>query len=154
MNALIAKAMEDYKEEMREYEAEKEISEYRWEWFASEKKKLAKKGDMVKVQEFIEGNRPEDEPEPPKEHRYRTEDTTTEKLGELLNENPNGLMIFRDELVGFLRSLDWYGREGDRQFYLEAWNGDQSFSVDRIGRGSLRVEALCLSILGAYSPGP
>ena len=63
-------------------------------------------------------------------------------------------MIFRDELVGFLRSLDRYGREGDRQFYLEAWNGDQPFNVDRIGRGSLRVEALCLSILGGIQPGP
>src|SRR5215204_5626857 len=154
MNTLIARAIEDYKEEMKEYEAEKEIREARGDWFASEKRKLARAGDMVKLQEFIEGNRPEDEPEPPKERRYRTEDTTTEKLGELLNENPNGLMIFRDELVGFLRSLDKYGREGDRQFYLEAWNGDQPFNVDRIGRGSLRVEALCLSILGGIQPGP
>jgi putative DNA primase/helicase len=109
---------------------------------------------MVALQGFVEGHRPEDEPQLPKERRYRTEDTTTEKLGELLNENPNGLMVFRDELVGFLRSLDRYGREGDRQFYLEAWNGDQYFSVDRIGRGSLRVEALCLSILGGIQPGP
>src|SRR5215217_48391 len=122
MNALIAKAIENYKEKVKEYEAEKEIREARQDWFASEKKKLAKKGDMVALQDFIEANRPEDEPEPPKERRYRTEDTTTEKLGELLNENPNGLMVFRDELVGFLRSLDRYGREGDRQFYLEAWN--------------------------------
>jgi hypothetical protein len=154
MNALIARAVEEHKERLEEYEAEQEICEARREWYASEKKKLAKTGDMVKLQKFIEGNRPEDEPEPPKERRYRTEDTTTEKLGELLNENPNGLMIFRDELVGFLRSLDRYGREGDRQFYLETWNGDQSFSVDRIGRGSLRVEALCLSILGGIQPGP
>jgi hypothetical protein len=154
MDALIARAVEERKERLEEYEAEQEICEARREWYASEKKKLAKKGDMVALQEFIEGNRPEDEPEPPRERRYRTEDTTTEKLGELLNENPNGLMVFRDELVGFLRNLDRYGREGDRQFYLEAWNGDQSFSVDRIGRGSLRVEALCLSILGGIQPGP
>jgi hypothetical protein len=154
MNALIARAIEDHMEEVKGYEAEKEICEARREWFASEKKKLAKTGDMAALQAFIEGNRPEDEPEPPKERRYRTEDTTTEKLGKLLNENPTGLMIFRDELVGFLRSLDRYGREGDRQFYLEAWNGDQPFNVDRIGRGSLRVEALCLSILGGIQPGP
>src|SRR5215207_3188259 len=154
MNSLIAKAIEAHKERLEEYEAEQEIYQARKDVYASQKKKLAKKGGMAALQAFIEANRPEDEPEPPKERRYRTEDTTTEKLGELLNENPNGLMIFRDELVGFLRSLDRYGREGDRQFYLEAWNGDQPFNVDRIGWGSLRVEALCLSILGGIQPGP
>jgi putative DNA primase/helicase len=154
MNHLIAKATKAHNASLEEYEAEQEISQARQEWYAAEKKKLAKAGDMMALQKFIEENRPKDSPEPPKEHRYRTEDTTTEKLGELLNENPNGIMVFRDELVGFLRSLDRYGREGDRQFYLEGWNGDQSFGIDRIGRGSLRVEALCVSILGGIQPGP
>ncbi len=31
------------------------------------------------------------------------------------------------------------GREVDRAFYLEAWNGTNSYSVDRIGRGAPRV---------------
>jgi hypothetical protein len=154
MNTLIAKAIEAHKEALEEYEAERELHTADQEWYASEKKKLAKKGNKADLRAFIEENRPEEEPEEPKEHRYRTEDTTVEKLGELLNENPNGLMVFRDELVGFLRSLDRYGREGDRQFYLEAWNGDQPFNVDRIGRGSLRVKALCLSLLGGIQPGP
>ena len=38
-------------------------------------------------------------------------DSTVEKLGELLNENPNGLLVFRDELTGFLRQLDRDGHE-------------------------------------------
>jgi hypothetical protein len=154
MNSLIAKAIADHKQDLADYEAEIEMHQAQQTWYDAEKKKLAKKGEMSALQQFIDENRPEDEPEEPKARRYRTEDTTTEKLGELLNENPNGLLVFRDELVGFLRSLDKYGREGDRQFYLESWNGDQSFSVDRIGRGSLRVEALCLSILGGIQPGP
>jgi len=37
---------------------------------------------------------------------------------------------------------------------LEAWNGSGSFDVDRIGRGSLHIPALCLSILGGIQPGP
>jgi len=154
MNSLIAKAIEAHKERLEEYEAEQEIYQARKDVYASQKKKLAKAGDMIALQAFIEAGCPEDGPEEPKQRRYRTEDTTTEKLGELLNSNPNGLMVFRDELVGFLRSLDRYGREGDRQFYLEGWNGDQSFSVDRIGRGTLNIEALCLSLLGGIQPGP
>jgi hypothetical protein len=46
-------------------------------------------------------------------------------------------------------------RTGQRgSFYLESWNGTGSFDVDRIGRGSLHVPALCLSILGSIQPGP
>jgi putative DNA primase/helicase len=154
MNALIAGAMDAHADSMAEYESEKEISEARQEWYVAEKKKLAKKGDMAALQSFMESNRPEDTPEEPTQRRFRTEDVTVEKLAELLNQNPNGIMVHRDELVGFLRSLDRYGREGDRQFYLEGWNGDQGFTVDRIGRGTLNVEALCISLLGGIQPGP
>ena len=86
--------------------------------------------------------------------RYQTQDGTTEKIGELLNQNPRGLLINRDELIGWFRSLDRDGREGDRAFYLEAWNGNQGFTYDRIGRGTLDISALCISIFGAITPGP
>jgi hypothetical protein len=154
MGALIRKAEEEHKKALEEYKAEILMHQADSAWFESEKRKLAKAGDKGALQEFMKESDPGDEPEEPVERRYRTSDSTTEKLGGLLNENPNGLLVFRDELVGWLRSLDRYGREGDRQFYLESWNGDQSYNVDRIGRGSLKVEALCLSILGGIQPGP
>ena len=77
-----------------------------------------------------------------------------EKISEILLENPRGILVHRDELSGWLRSLDKQGREGDRSFYLESWNGIGSFDVDRIGQGSLHIPALCLSILGSIQPGP
>jgi putative DNA primase/helicase len=49
--------------------------------------------------------------------RYETNDSTVEKLGELLEQNPNGILTFRDELVGWLRNLDKSGHEGARAFY-------------------------------------
>jgi hypothetical protein len=88
----------------------------------------------------------------PAEHRYLTNDSTTEKLGILLNQNPRGLFVLRDELVGWLYALQKQGRETDRAFFLESWNGLGSFNIDRIGRGSLRVEALTLSIFGSIQP--
>ena len=39
----------------------------------------------------------------------------------------------------------------DRAFYLEAWNGDGKFSYDRIGRGTLKIIALRLRVLAAFS---
>ena len=93
-------------------------------------------------------------PEAPKQRRYKVNDPTIEKLAELLNENPNGLCLHRDELVGFLKSLDKEGREDSRAFFLETWNGTGDFTSDRIGRGTIRVEATTISILGAIQPGP
>ena len=86
--------------------------------------------------------------------RYIVNDTTVEKLGELLRENPNGLMFFRDELVGFFRTMDRQGHESDRGFYLETWNGLGSFIYDRIGRGTVIIPNVCLSIFGTIQPGP
>jgi hypothetical protein len=74
-------------------------------------------------------------------------------LGELLNENPRGLALVRDELAGWLRTLERPGREGEREFYLEAWAGTQGYTFDRIGRGTVPIPALTLSILGGIQPG-
>lgn len=86
--------------------------------------------------------------------RYIVNDSSVEKLGELLNENPNGLLVFRDELLGLLAALEKQGQEGARQFYLEAWNGNSRFTYDRIGRGTIDIEACCVSLLGSIQPGP
>jgi hypothetical protein len=87
------------------------------------------------------------------ERRYKTNDATVEKVARLLNENPNGLLLLRDELNGWLQTLNKAGREGDREFYLESWNGYGSYTVDRVGSGTLHVPALCLSVFGGIQPG-
>jgi hypothetical protein len=87
--------------------------------------------------------------------RYTTSDPSVEALGELLRDNSNGIGLIRDELPGWLRSFDKVGRECDRAFYLEAWNGHgPSFTYDRIGRGTILIPSPCVSILGGMQPGP
>ncbi len=61
-------------------------------------------------------------------------------------------MVIRDELTGWLAQLDRPGREGERAFYLSAWNGDTGHTIDRIGRGSIHVDACCVSMLGGIQP--
>jgi hypothetical protein len=80
-------------------------------------------------------------------------DATIEKIGELLAQNPKGLMYFRDELSGLLATLDKPNHEADRAYLLEAWNGKNSFSTDRISRSGVRTPALALSISGGIQPG-
>src|SRR5260370_425583 len=95
--------------------------------------------------EPVEAARPES---PPVEQRYLVNDTTVEKLGELLNHHPNGLLLFRDALSGFLHTMDRAGHENDRAFYCEAWNGTGAYTYDRIGRGTLDILAASLSVPG------
>lgn len=89
---------------------------------------------------------------PPAKRRRKTNDTTVEKLGEILQANPKGLLIIRDELTGLLATMDKAGHEGDRAFYLEAWSGLSAYDTDRIGRGSIHIANLCLAIFGGIQP--
>lgn len=100
--------------------------------------------DLMFLQENTAGH--------PSAKRYKIHDATVEKIGELLKANTNGLLLIRDELSGWLSSLERMGREGDREFFLEAWNGKGSYDVDRITRGTIHIPALCLSILGGIPP--
>lgn len=86
--------------------------------------------------------------------RYIANDTTVESLGVLLQQNPNGLLVFRDELVSLLDSLDQEDHVSQRGFYLTGWAGNSSYVFDRIGRGlHLSIDAVCLSMLGSAQPG-
>jgi len=94
------------------------------------------------------------EPASPVLKRYQANDCTPASLGELLRQNPNGLLVFRDEVVSLLKSLDRDGQDEGRGFYLTAWNGDSPYTFDRIGRGlNLTIPAICLSVLGGTQPG-
>lgn len=85
--------------------------------------------------------------------RFITNDPTVEMAAELLRTNERGLLIVRDELAGLLYACDKQGREGDREFFLEAFNSKDNYTVDRIGRGTLHIPALTLSIIGGIQPG-
>jgi hypothetical protein len=89
------------------------------------------------------------EPPPP---RLVVNDATVEALGERLNENPNGLLLIRDELSGWLSKMGQEEFASDRAFYLEAFNGKDDYTYDRIGRGTIRIENCMLSIVGGIQP--
>jgi hypothetical protein len=157
LDRLVAEAREEYEREYAAYE--REASMHRAEAKAREKdleaaREAVKSGDRSKLEKAADRQRDAGGPEEPEPRRYKTEDPTVEKLCDLLISNPQGILVHRDELSGWLRSLDKQGRESDRSLYLEAWNGTGSYEVDRIGRGSLYVPALCVSILGGIQPGP
>lgn len=89
----------------------------------------------------------------PTRRRYVVNNATVEKLGELLAENPAGLLQFRDELTGWLNGMERQDRGEDRAFYLEAWDGLGHFVYDRIGRGTIDIPSVTVGVLGGIQPG-
>ncbi|EED35856.1 conserved hypothetical protein [Luminiphilus syltensis NOR5-1B] len=84
--------------------------------------------------------------------RLCVNDATIEKLGEIMRDNPNGLILIRDELSGWLAKLADEDHQGERAYYLECFEGQNPFVWDRIGRGTVRIERCILSILGGIQP--
>jgi len=153
LRRLAANALEDHRQALAQFELDKQLNEMDADIAKADAKKAAKKGDRDAAEDVLRRALNREAPEEPPEKRYLTNDATVEKLGELLRDNPNGLLVFRDELVGWLSRLDQEGREADRAFYLEAWGGQSGFTYDRIGRGTTHIEKACVSILGGIQPG-
>ena len=152
LKRLAAEAREQYEAEELDRAADKEVLEIELKQVRSAAGKQKK--DPTDYRDRIKELREQLREADPPCRRYDTQDATVEKLVELLNENPNGLLNWRDELMAWLKSLERPGRESDRAFYLEAWSCKQYHGTDRIGRGSLYVPALVLTILGGIQPGP
>jgi hypothetical protein len=77
-------------------------------------------------------------------------DGTIERLGELLQARPQGVLFLRDELSGLFTNMSRYSSGQDNEFWLEAWNGD-SFNVERMGRVT-HVDHLLIGIVGGMQP--
>jgi len=97
-------------------------------------------------------------PPPPREpqaERVRVNDTTVEALIPIQKANPRGLLLERDELVGWVKGMDQYkagGRGNERQFWLSVWS-NQPTSVDRKGQqGPVSVLRPFIGVVGAIQP--
>ena len=116
---------------------------------ASAKKLVAK--DSSAARALLEGL---EELPKPNQRRYIVTDSTVESLQDMLTTHPWGLMVYRDELHGLLASMDKQGQEQARGFYLQGYDGNQGYTVDRILRGAdHHTERVCLAMLGSIQPG-
>jgi hypothetical protein len=150
LHRLEAEAAKDHDVAMEAYAAG--ISEFkvRQEVRTALEKQALKKAKSGKIKNicFELG----DEPKKPTAIRFRTNDSSYEALGELLKDNPNGLLMERDELISLLMHLDREDQIVARGFYLSGWSGTQTYSFDRIGRGHIHLDAICISVLGGTQP--
>ena len=106
--------------------------------------------------ELQKATRKKDDPQPLKPvcKRMVISDTTTEALCLRLKENPQGLLLYRDELAGWIGSFNQYKKSGsDEAHFLSIWSG-KAVRVDRkTDEQFLYVENPNLSIVGGIQPG-
>jgi putative DNA primase/helicase len=151
LKRLIATANERYQEQVEAYEGQALAAKLRKEAAEKKARQVLQKDPNADLKTVLAVG---EEPVFPVLKRYKSNDSTPASLGELLRQNPNGLLVYRDEVVSLLKGLDREGQEEGRGFYLTAWNGDSPYTFDRIGRGlNLHIPALCISLLGGTQPG-
>lgn len=150
LKIIESESAKQYEISKQDYEANKEIGELSKACAKEKARGQVKAGKSVDAKatliasNFIE-------PAPTRK-RLTINDATVEKLGELLNENPNGLILVRDELSGWLSKLNKEEYQSDRAFYLECFDGDKPYIYDRIGRGTIDIKNTTLSIIGGIQP--
>lgn len=145
----VARALEENERAVFDFQAQALAEKLRAEAREKQARKLLANNPHADVAHLLSHQ----EPEEPTLRRYLANDSTAAALGELLRQNPNGLLVHRDELVSLLRALDREDNAEARGFYLTAWNGDSGYTFDRIGRGfNLHIPAVCLSLLGSTQP--
>jgi putative DNA primase/helicase len=155
LKALAASALADFKQEAGEREIADKIARLRTDALEAKARKALKSDPDASVDGYFrQENDAETEEEPPTLRRYISNDPTPAALGQLLIENPNGLLVYRDEIVSLLQSFEREDNAEGRGFYLTGWNGTNSYTFDRIVRGmNLHIPAVCVSMLGSTQPG-
>jgi len=93
-----------------------------------------------------------EEPNEPKRRRYFVQDTTPESMAAILLGNPEGSLMIRDELAGWLTSFDRYN-PGGRTYWLEAYGG-RPYTIDRKGSPEpMRIPYNGVNVIGGIQPG-
>jgi Protein of unknown function (DUF3987) len=131
------------------------------ERFADDAQRMAQHDVDVKkhtkdMKRYIDGKLDEQPPAQPPKHpetsRIVFNDATVAKLSDILHHNPRGVGMVRDELAGWLASIDGRGDAAkDRAAYLELYNGG-GYMVSRVARGDIYVPNWSASILGGIQP--
>ena len=149
LNIIESRILKGYELTHREWEADDASARVKRDGAKDQARKAARDGKVFDKMKLVAEPIP-DEPKPP---RLIVNDATVPALCEVLRTNPNGVLVFRDELAGLIAELDREGMEGSRGFYLTGWSGKDGHTQDRILRGTnLQVPHVCLALLGGIQP--
>lgn len=89
----------------------------------------------------------------PRFREFILNDFTLEKVYSILHSNPRGALVWRDELRGWLGSMNKYSAGSDETFWMEVWNGN-SAKISRVKQGgrSMYIDYPFMCVIGTVQP--
>ena len=133
------KAFEEYSLEMDIYTVDAKKYKKKYKFWVNDK----------------EDTKPPEDPKEPILQRIIVSDATVEALTPIMHDNPRGLILSRDELAGWINSMNQYkgGKGADIQFFLTVWSGGNVI-VDRKNLSeTINISDTYLAITGSCQPG-
>lgn len=150
LDRLEARAAEAFNSEAAQHRTDALVAKLRFEAKTKTARDMLKDNPMADIAATLADDSGIDEPS---RRRYMVGDLTYESAGILLDQNPSGLLLARDEINGMLRHLAREEFAQARGFFLQSWSGGR-YIFDRVGRGNVTIDDLRLSIIGCIQPGP
>ena len=87
------------------------------------------------------------------QHPLLISDATVEATVSLLGSSPRGLLLFRDELPGWLKSFNSYkAGGGDEQTWIEFWNANKYQSNRKTNNEKIVIKSASVGVLGGIQP--
>lgn len=90
--------------------------------------------------------------EKPVEDKLVLNDYTPEALFEAMEKaGVNGIILYRDELSGWMKDIGRYGKSGEVEQYLTAWS-QKAVRVTRLLRDDNLIKRPCFNVFGGIQP--
>lgn len=130
---------------------DEDLQAFRIEWLRYERE-LSEWKRGGKKSESLD---PPDSPDPPKAERLRVDDTTVEAIAPILQENPRGLIVLKDELRGWFDAMGCYQAKSsgkDEAKWLEWYHARPSMVDRKTGRERVYIPMASVSVTGTIQP--
>jgi hypothetical protein len=149
INELESNAQLHHMKEMGSWESDERVRKIEAKISENKAQSLIKAGDKSGARQYLDKIHAV---KPPTRKRFVISDATPEARLEILCENPNGVLLLRDELDGHIAQLRKDGYENARAQELQFFDGHQDYSDDRIKRGSHIAEGPRMALYGNLQP--
>lgn len=88
----------------------------------------------------------------PVRRKIIVQDSTPEALSRIHQDNPRGLALYQDELLGWINNFNRYQGKGEQQFWLSIWSGGR-ISTDRSTVEDVHIPQAYVPVGGTIQPG-
>ena len=149
INELEAQAQHEYANAMAAWDSDERVRRLEIKLMETNARTALRSGDRLGAKRQLDRA---SQVKPPVRKRFVISDATPEARLEILCENPNGVLLLRDELDGHIAQLKKDGYENARAQELQFFDGHQDYSDDRIKRGSHIAEGPRMALYGNLQP--